>query len=91
MRRLKDLQAMPDEQKYLCTDRSVAERHQLKIPFECGCRLWLGLGIVRIEFYSKNPEYHITKTRFQCQDAADIRTLKPVPNEQWVFDVTPFF
>jgi hypothetical protein len=92
MKTLKDLQAMPDEQRYLCTDASIAARHNLVVPFECGCRLWLGYGVVRVWFYSKNLDYPISLGNpFQDSDCADIRTLQLKGAEKWMFDVIPEF
>ncbi len=87
-RTLRELQALPDNQLYLCHDQSVAQRHKLQVPFKCGCRLWVGGGVVRVEFYSQNEDYG---TRFQVSDHADVKTLEPVPGETWQFDDPPNF
>jgi hypothetical protein len=88
LRTLRDLQAMPDDQAYLCSDASVAERHGLSIPFKCGCRQWIGGGLVKVEFTSRNPKYG---SQFQSSDYASIRSLSPVTGETWQFDVLPSF
>jgi hypothetical protein len=76
---------MPDNQRYLCSDKSVAERHSLKIPFECGCRVWVASGIVKVDFYSNRKEYRITSQKFQANDYANIKTLTPIEGT-WTFD-----
>jgi len=87
MRTLRDLRAMPDDQRYLCSDALVAERHMMKIPFECGCRQWHSAGMVVVEFFSDNPKYG---RQFQSSDYASIKTLTPVEGT-WQFDKTPEF
>lgn len=88
LRTLRDLQAMPDDQAYLCSDASIAERHKLSVPFKCGCRQWIGSGLVRVEFTSRNTDYG---SRYQSSDYASIRSLEPVPGETWQFDILPSF
>lgn len=90
LRTLRDLQAMPDDQLYRCHDASVAERHKIQVPFQCGCRQWMGAGVVRVEFYS-NRENVFGSQRYQDSDHASIRTLEPVPGETWQFDILPSF
>lgn len=50
LRTLRDLQAMPDDQLYTCADTSVAERHKIAVPFQCGCRQWVGGGLALLSF-----------------------------------------
>jgi len=88
LRTLRQLQAMDDNQLYLCNDQSVDERHRLQIPFECGCRQWHSAGIVVIEFYS-NREKGIMAMPLQTSDYAAISTLEPVPGKHWNFDDIP--
>lgn len=87
LRTLRDFRAMPDDQRYLCSDASVAERHHLKLPFECGCRIWVGGGSVQVEFYSNRFKHH----QFQSSDYASLKTLQPMAGEVWQFDVLPDF
>ncbi len=87
LRTLRDLRAMPDDQLYLCSDQHVAEKHQLTIPFKCGCRQWIGGGLVAVEFHSNREGYTgaFQGSRFQASDYANIRTLEPVVGETWQF------
>ena len=91
LRTLRDLRAMPDDQLYLCSDSSVAERHKISVPFECGCRQWVSAGIVKIEFYSNREEYRVSAMRLQTSDYAKIVTLQPAPGKSWRFDDVPSF
>ncbi len=88
IRTLRDFRALPDNRLYLCHDSSVAHRHALPLPFECGSRQWMGGGVVRIEFYSRNPDYG---SQWQCSDYANVRLLEAVPGKTWSFDETPGF
>jgi hypothetical protein len=87
LRTLRDLQRMPDNQAYQCWDTTVAQRHDLKVPFQCGCRQWNGAGVVTIEFYSEKEGF---KGAYQSSDYADIRKLEPVAGT-WRFDDLPSF
>ncbi len=89
LRKLRDLQAQPDDQLYLCHDASVGERHKVRVPFECGCRQWVGAGMVKIEFYANDQLF--SGHRFQESDYADIRSLEPVAGKTWAFDDLPGF
>jgi len=81
--KLKDLQKFPDDQLYTCTNKEVSTRHKLNVPYKCGCRHWIGGGVVKIQFYSNNPKYG---TQYQSSDYVSIKELTPIENKTWKFD-----
>lgn len=83
----RDLQKFPDTQLYLCTNKEVAARHKLNIPYECGCRQWVGSGVVKIDFYSNNDQYGRT---YQVADYVSIKELTPVDGKTWKFEESPW-
>jgi len=48
MKTLRELQAYPSDQAYLCNDMSVAEKFNLPCPFRCGEPIWKGYGLVSV-------------------------------------------
>jgi hypothetical protein len=80
LRRLRDLRALPDDQTYLCHDKVTADKHGLPLPFRCGCRLWLGGGVVRVYFWSRS----FSDERWQESSVVLLTDLEPVKGT-WVF------
>lgn len=81
---LRDLQALPEDQLYLCHDKEVADKHKLRCPFKCGCRTWRGGGVVSVDFYSGLPEL-FNHSRFQDVELVLISSLEPVVGQRWYY------
>lgn len=85
LRLLRDLQSFPDGQTYNCDDLDTVNTHKLTNPFRCGCRIWIGAGLVRIEFKS-NVDNH---GDYQSSAIVPIKSLTPAEgvwsfqNIQW--------
>ena len=79
LRRLRDLQALPDDQVYLCHDKDTAAKYELPLPFRCGCRRWLGGGIVRVYFWARR-----FSQEWQESSIVSLTSLEPVKGT-WVF------
>lgn len=81
MKLLRELKQLPDNQLYLCNCTETAQKHNLTVPFECGCVWWRGGGVVRISLRSKSekplfPGYDFTET-----ELVRLSTLTPVKDK----------
>ena len=85
MKLLRELQEMPDNQAYLCRDAEVAAKHEIAVPFRCGCRCWRGGGLVCIRFKSGLPSM-FPGNPYQESDMVLLTTLEPIPGGVWEFD-----
>lgn len=82
LRRLSDLQALPDDQAYLCSDRAVADEHQIKVPFRCGGLSWKGGGLVSVELHS-GRDAMFPGSGFKDTALVALRSLTPLEGERW--------
>lgn len=55
IRTFREFRDGPDE--LLCTDPTIAAKHQLTVPFWVNGPIWKGGGVVSVEFVSRHPHY----------------------------------
>ncbi len=51
MKTLRELQACPDDQAYLCNDTDTIAKYGLPGPFRCGQPSWKGDGLLTVLTY----------------------------------------
>lgn len=81
----RDITNVSDDQKYICDDPTLIEKHKLIGPFECGILRWQGAGMVTVEFYS--PLDRTTISHNQSTDYTFLKWLRPIVGETWDSDV----
>lgn len=84
LRLLRDLQSRPDNQAYLCHNAETAAKAGITAPFVCGCRRWLGGGVVRVEFYTPDSGDYMES------DLVLIGSLEPIDNQTFTFNDPPW-
>ncbi len=87
MKLLRDLRAQQENQAYLCNDAEAIVKYKFDGPFKCGCRRWMGAGLVSIDFYP-SAEYaagYSSSKRYQESALVFIKSITPIENEIWEF------